>query len=178
MDEHFNGEVSQKNFGLYSLFDDGFTTSSNGTNGITLLGLMTHDVGPEMLSREINMRTVMLTSSPEPSNTTLLLDELIDDINKLAKDRIKVTHDGRNFTHKAFLFSWMADVIGRMKLLGIGGHAKYVSCSNCWQPITYLCKGTWYPCGYAKPIKVWVAEGGGHYVDMYLGNYTPFEMKR
>ena len=94
-----------KHSGLCSLFVDGFTTCSNGTYGITLLGLMSHDVGPEMLSRETNMRTVMLISPSEPSNTTLLLDELIDDIDKLAKDGIKVTHDGRNFTHKAFLFS-------------------------------------------------------------------------
>ena len=178
MNEYFNGEVLQKNSGLYSLFDDGFTTCSNGTNGITLLGLMSHDVGPEMLSREINRRTVMLISPPEPSNTTLLLDELIEDINMLAKDGIKVTHDGRNFTHKAFLFSWMADAIGRMKLLGIGGPAKYVSCSNCWQPSTYLCNGTWYPGGYAKPIRVWVTEGGGHYIDMYAGNYSPFEINQ
>ncbi len=105
MTGHFNGDVLQKHFGLYSLFDDGFTTCSNGTNGITFLGLMSHDVGPEMLSREINRRIVMLISPPEPSNTTLLLDKLIDGINKLAKDGIKVTHDGRNFTHKAFLFS-------------------------------------------------------------------------
>jgi hypothetical protein len=52
---------------------------------------MSHDVAPEMLSREINMRTVMLISPPEPSNTLLLLDELIDDINKLTKD---VRHKG------------------------------------------------------------------------------------
>ena len=46
MNEHFNGDVLHKHFGFYSLFDDGFTTFSNGTNGITLLGLMSHDVGP------------------------------------------------------------------------------------------------------------------------------------
>ncbi len=51
MNEHFNGDVLQKYSGLYSLFDDEFTTCSNGTNGLTLLGLMSHDVGPEMLSR-------------------------------------------------------------------------------------------------------------------------------
>ena len=83
---------------------------------------MSHDVGPDI---------VMLISPPEPSNTTLLLDELIEDIiNMLAKDGIKVTHDGRNFTYEAFLFSCMANAIGRMKLLEIGGPAKYVSCSN------------------------------------------------
>ncbi len=136
MNEYFNGEVLQKNYGLYSLFDERFTTCSNGTNGITLLGLMSHDVGPDMLSRGTNRRTVMLISPPEPSNTTLLLDELIEDINMLAKDSIKVAHDGRNFTHKAFLFSCMAVAIGRMKLLVIGWPAKYVSCSNCWQPST------------------------------------------
>ncbi len=136
MNEHVNGDVLQKHSGLHSLFDDGFTTCSRRTNSITLLGLMSHDVGPKILSREINMRNVTLISPPEPSNTTLLLDELIDDINTLAKDGIKVTYDGRNFTHKAFLFSWMTYAIGRMKLLGIGGPAKYVSCSNRWQPST------------------------------------------
>ena len=74
MNEHFNGDVLHKHSCLYSLFDDGFTTCSNGTNGITLLGLMSHDVGPDMLSRKINRRTVMLISPPEPSNTTLLLE--------------------------------------------------------------------------------------------------------
>ncbi len=172
----FYGNVLHKHFGLYSLFDDGFTTCSNGTNGITLLGLMSHDVGPEMLSREIIRRTVMLINPPESSNTTLLLDMSIDDINKLAKDGIKVTRDGRNFTHKAKFFSWMADAIGRMKLLGIDGPEKYVSCSNCWQSSTYLCNGAWYPGGYAKSIRARVTEGGGHYEDMYSGNYTPFEI--
>jgi hypothetical protein len=109
MNEHFNGDVLQTHSGLYSLFDDGFTTCLNGTNGKTLFGLMSHDVGPEMLSREIDKRTMMSIRPPEPSNTTLLLDELIQDIYKLAKDGIKVTHDGRNFTHKAFLFSWVAE---------------------------------------------------------------------
>ncbi len=117
MNEHFNGDALQNNYGLYSFFDDEFTACSKGTNGITLLGRMSHDVGPEMLSREMNMRIVMLISPPEPSNTTLLLDELIDAINKLAKDGVKVTYDGRNFTHKALFFSWMANAIGRMKLL-------------------------------------------------------------
>ncbi len=118
----------------------------------------------------------MLIRPPEPSNTTLLLDELICGINMLAKDGIKVTRDVRNLTHKAFLFSWMAYAIGRMKLLGIGRPAKYVSCSNCWQPSTYVCNGTWYPGGYVKPIRVWVAEGGGHYVDIYVGKNTLFEI--
>jgi len=173
---NINGDVLQKHSGLYSLYDNGFTTCSNGTNGITLLGLMSQDVSPEMVSCEINKRNVMLISPPEPSNTTLLLDESIDDINKIAKDGRKITHDGRNFTHMAYLFSWMEYAIGRIKLLGIGGPAKYGSCSNCWQPSTYLCNWTWYPGGYAKPIRVWATEGGGHYIDMYAGNYTPFEI--
>ena len=106
------------------------------------------------------------------------MNELIDDINTLAKDGIKVTHGGMNFTYKAFLFSWVADASGRMKLLGIGGPANYVSFSKCWQHGTYLCKGTWYPGGYAKPIRVWVTEGGGHYVDMYASNYSHFEINQ
>jgi hypothetical protein len=40
MNEYFNGDVLHKHSGLYSLFADGFTTCSNGTNGILLLGLM------------------------------------------------------------------------------------------------------------------------------------------
>ncbi len=73
---------------------------------------MSHDVGPEMLPREINMRTLMLIKSPEPSNTTLFLDELIDDIDKLTKDGIKVTRDGRDFTHKAFyLVGWQMRLV-------------------------------------------------------------------
>ena len=72
----------------------------------------------------------------------------------------------------------MADAIGRMDFLGIGGPAKYASCSNGWQHSTYLCNGTWYPGGYAAPIRVWVTEGGGHYVDMYADNFTPFEINQ
>ena len=31
------------------MFDDAFTTCTNGFNGITLFGLMSHDAGPEVL---------------------------------------------------------------------------------------------------------------------------------
>ena len=36
------------------MFDVAFTTCTNGTNGITLFGLMSHDVGPEVFAHEIN----------------------------------------------------------------------------------------------------------------------------
>ena len=63
----------------------------------------------------------MLGSTPEPPNTSLLLDELIKDMKILAVEGMHVTVLGRTFTYKPFLFSWMADAMGRMKLLGIGG---------------------------------------------------------
>ena len=113
------------------MFDDAFTTCTNGTNGITLFGLMFHDVGLEVFAREINRRFVMLVSPPEPPNTSLLLDELIKDINILAVEGTHVTVLGRTFTYKPFLFSWMADGMGRMQLFGMRGPSKYVSCSNC-----------------------------------------------
>ena len=83
---------------------------------------------------------------------------------------MQVTHDGRTFTYKAFLFSWMADAMARMKLLGIGGPGKYIGCSNCWQRSTYLIGTTWYPAGYAVPVRHWLSEGGQQYVDLYAGD--------
>ncbi len=115
------------------MFDDAFTACTNGTNGTTLFGIMSHDVGPDMFSREINRRPVTLVNLPEPSNTSLLLDELIKDMHILAEEGMTVTISGRTFTYKPFMFSWMADGIGRMKILGIGGLGKYLRCSNCWQ---------------------------------------------
>ena len=41
------------------MFDDAFITCTNVTYGITLFGLMSHDVGPELFAREINRRHVM-----------------------------------------------------------------------------------------------------------------------
>jgi hypothetical protein len=81
-----------------------------------------------------------------------------------------VTVLGRTFTYKPLLFSWMANAMGRMNLLGIGGPSKYVSCSNCWQHSSFLENGTWYPAGYADPVKVWVEEGG-HHLQLYAGDY-------
>ncbi len=141
------------------MFDDAFRTCTNGTNGITLFGIMSHDVGTDIFSREINWRPVMLVSPPEPRSTSLLLDELIKDMNTLAEEGMVVTVSG----------SWMADAMGRMKILGIGGLEKYVSCSNCWQHSSYLKNHTWYPPGYAEPIKVWVEEGG-HHLNLFKGN--------
>jgi len=144
IDQHYGGSVLHENSGLFSMFDDAFTPCTNGTNGITLFGLMSHDVGPEVFPRGINRRPVMLVSPPEPPNTSLLLHELIKDINKLAVESMHVTVLGRALTYsKPFLFSWMADAMGRMKLLGIGGPSKYVSCSNCWQHSSFLENGTW-----------------------------------
>ena len=152
------------------MFDNAFTACTNGTNGITLFGLMFHDAGPEVFVREINRRGVLLVSPPEPPNTSLLLDELIKDMNTLAVEGMHVTVMGRTFTYKPFMFSWMADAMGHMKLLGIGGPSKYVSCSNCWQHSSFLENGTWYPASYADPVKVWVEEGG-HHLQLYVGNY-------
>ncbi len=115
---------------FFSMFDDAFTAYTNGTSGITLFGIMSHDVGPDIFFREINRRLVMLVSPPEPSNTSLLLDELIKDMNTLAVEGMTVTISGRTFTYKPFMFSWMADVMGRIKIHGIGGPGKYASCSN------------------------------------------------
>ena len=104
MDRHYGGCVLHENSGLYSIFDDAFNTCTNGTNGITLFGLMSHDVGPKVFAREINRRHVMLVNPTEPPNTSLLLDELIKDMNTLAVDGMPVTVLGRTFTYKAFLF--------------------------------------------------------------------------
>jgi hypothetical protein len=54
------------------MFDYAFTSCTNGTNGINLFGLMSHDVGPELFALEINRRLVILVSPPEPPNTVRL----------------------------------------------------------------------------------------------------------
>ena len=105
MDQHYGGSVLHENSGLFSMFDDAFTACTNGTNGIILFGLMSNDVGPEVFAREINRRQVMLVSPPEPPSTSLLLDELMKDMNTLAVEGMLVTVLGRTFTYKPFLFS-------------------------------------------------------------------------
>ena len=99
MDQHYGGGVLHENSGLFSMFDDTFTACTNNTNGITLFGLMSHYVGPEAFAREINRRPVTLVSLPEPSNTSLLLDELVKDMNTLAVEGMPVTVLGRIFIH-------------------------------------------------------------------------------
>ena len=104
---------------------------------------MSHNVGPELFAREVNRRPATLVSPPGPPNiTSFLLDELIKDMDTLAVEGMHVTVLGRTFTYKSFMFSWMADAMGRMKLLGIGGHGKYARCSNCWQHSSFLENGT------------------------------------
>jgi len=68
----------------------------------------------------------MLARPPEPSNTSLPLDELIKGMNTLAEEGMIVTVLGRTLTYKPVMFSWMADAMGRMKLLRIGGPSKYI----------------------------------------------------
>ena len=80
----------------------------------------------------------------------------------LAVEGMPVTVLGRAFTYKPFMFSWMADAMGRMKLPGIGGASKYGSCSICWQHCSFLENGTGYPVGYADPVKLRFEEGGHH----------------
>jgi hypothetical protein len=99
------------------MLDDAFTTCTNGTNGMNVFGLMCNDVGPEFFAREINRRLVMLVSRPEPPNTSLLLNELIKDMNTLAVEGLFVTVLGRTFTYKPFQFSWMADVTANLPQL-------------------------------------------------------------
>ena len=72
----------------FLMFDDACT---NGNNGITLFGLMSHDVGPKVFDREINRRPVLLVSPPELPNASLLLDELIKDMNTFAVEGMHVT---------------------------------------------------------------------------------------
>ncbi len=107
MDRHYGERcVLHENSGLFSMFDYVFTTCTNGANGITLFGLMYHDVGPEVFAREINRRPVMLVSPPEPLNMSLVLGELIKDMNILAVEGMHVTVLGRTFTYNSCLVGW------------------------------------------------------------------------
>ena len=131
MDRHYGGCVLHEVSGLFSIFDDALTSCTNGTNGITLFGLMSHDVGPEFFAREMNRRHVMLVNPPEAPNVSLHLDELIKDMNTFAVEGMTKPVLGRTFTYKPSMFSWMADAMGRMKLHGIGGAITNFICSNC-----------------------------------------------
>jgi len=121
MDQHYGGCVLHENPGLFSKFADAFTSCAHDNNGITIFGLMSHDVGREVFAREMNRRPMMFVRPPELSNTSLLLDELIKDKNTLAVEVLTVAVLGRTFTYTPFMFCWMADAMGRMKLLGIKG---------------------------------------------------------
>ena len=72
MDQHYGGCALRENSGSFYMFDDTFTSCTNGTNRITLFGLMSHDFGPEVFDREINRWPVMLVRPPEPPNTSLV----------------------------------------------------------------------------------------------------------
>jgi hypothetical protein len=72
MDQHYGGCVFHENSGLFSMFDVVFTTCTNGSNGKTVFGIVSHDVGRELFTRDINWRHVMLVSPLEPPNTSLL----------------------------------------------------------------------------------------------------------
>jgi hypothetical protein len=169
-DIQYQWAILHHDAGLFSCLDDGFTPCANGTNGITIFGLMSHDVGPMHFARDMDRRPLILVSPPEPLNTSLLLEELTENIHKMADIGMQVTHGGRTFTYKAFLFSWMANTMARMKLLGTGGPGKYIGCLNCWQIISYLVETTWYPAGHIFPIRHCVLEGGEQYVDLYAGD--------
>jgi len=74
-DIQYHGAVLHHGAGLFSCFDDGFTTCANRTNGIIMFGLMSHDVGPMHFARDMNGRPLILVSPHEPPNSSLLLDE-------------------------------------------------------------------------------------------------------
>jgi hypothetical protein len=66
---------------------------------------MSHDVGPMHFARDMNRRPLMLVSPPEPPNSSLFLEELIENIRKMADIGTQVTCGGRNFRYMAFFFS-------------------------------------------------------------------------
>lgn len=169
MHEFFNRRVLQPNSGLYEAFDDGFTMCTNGTNGITLFGIQSLDVPASISGKKMNRRPFLVVGPPEPKNTSLLLEEFVEDANTLCTEGITVQRHGQDMQYTAFLTGWMADAIARAKLLGIGGPGKMISCGNCWQHPSFLVGTTWYPAGYATPILRWTSEGGGHFLELYAG---------
>jgi len=60
----YQGAVLHHDAGLFSCFDDGFTACASGTNGITIFGLTSHDVGPMHFARDMNTRPLILFSPP------------------------------------------------------------------------------------------------------------------
>lgn len=169
MNDFFNQRVLEPHSGLYEAFDDGFTMCTNGTNGITLFGVQSHDVAATYIGKEINRRPFMVVGPPEPSNTSLLLDEFVKEANSLMTSGVTVKHLGQTIQYTPFLVGWMADAMARAKLLGIGGPGKLISCGNCWQHSSFLLGTKWYPAGYAKAILRWTTEGGGRYLELYAG---------
>ncbi len=49
IDQRYGDCVLPANSNLFSMFDDAFTNCTDGINGISLFGLVSHDVGPELL---------------------------------------------------------------------------------------------------------------------------------
>ena len=63
---------------------------------------MTHDVGPMHFVKDINGQPLLRVIPPEPSNSSLLLEELIEDINIMVDVGIQVDHDGRSLCVRLF----------------------------------------------------------------------------
>jgi hypothetical protein len=106
------------------MFDDAFTSCTNVSKGITLFGIMSPDVGPDLFSREINRRHGILVR-PDPSNTSLIFDELIKDMDTITEEgmtlivskKCHIYRDLRNMvrrapTHQFFLGIIKTDIWG------------------------------------------------------------------
>jgi hypothetical protein len=74
MDIKYQRAVLHYEAGLFSCVENGFTTCANGTKGITIFGLMSHDVGPMHFARDMNIRPLILVSPHEPPSSSLLME--------------------------------------------------------------------------------------------------------
>ena len=166
----FDGKVLHPNGGLYSIWDDGFTTCNNGKNSLTAFGIQSRDVPNSHYAREMNRRLIMLVGSPEPSNTSLILDELIEEANDLMKHGMEVTFNGRTFTYYLFPGHWSCDAIAREKLLQMGGPGRVIPCPACNQHATFLIGTTRYIGGYSEPVEKWLDDEGRQRVSGFAGD--------
>lgn len=148
------GKLSSESGGLFHIYNDGFTMSINGTNGMTLFGIETLDVPYSHSSKEMNRRPFMLVTPPEPPNTSLILGEAISEINELAERGVMVRHPrtGNPFRYFPFMEAWMADAKARAMLLQLGGPGRLLTCATCGLMSTYLEGTTYYPGAYAYPV--------------------------
>lgn len=139
------------------------------------VGISSLDVPHTHFSRRLNRQILAILPAPEPSDTGLVLRELLEDLKTLGADGLEVTlgPGGRTFTHRPFLASWAADSQGMIKVCLRGGNArKFGGCRGCMLESCFTAAGP-HPAGYVEPVPSLIgfdSDGEPVTVDAYAGD--------